>query len=143
MLDSTVSVTSSAARDAVRSGACARPGHKYRAVWGLSDGGVVRFVRPCAAARERQGVATENEFPAAAFVVLESEKWIFADPGGELGKAAPLRGASSPSVALGGECACGASSVEQEVLRMRQIPWQTPHCVDKDGKLLLSETGQE
>ena len=26
---------------------------------------------------------------------------------------------------------------------MRRIPWQTPHCVDKDGKLLLSETGQE
>ena len=26
---------------------------------------------------------------------------------------------------------------------MRQIPWQTPHCVEKDGKLLLSEAGQE
>ena len=26
---------------------------------------------------------------------------------------------------------------------MRKIPWQTPHCVEKDGKLLLSEVGQE
>ena len=55
----------------------------------------------------------------------------------------PSRGAPPPSVALGGECADGAASVEQEVLLMRRIPWQTPHCVDKDGKLLLSETGQE
>ena len=33
-------------------------------------------------------------------------------------------------------------AVEQEVLQMRKIPWQTPHCVEKDGKLLLSEQGQ-
>ena len=26
---------------------------------------------------------------------------------------------------------------------MRKIPWQTPHCVERDGKLLLSEQGQE
>ena len=33
--------------------------------------------------------------------------------------------------------------LSQEVLKMRSIPWQTPHTYDKDGKLVLTESGQE
>ena len=54
-----------------------------------------------------------------------------------------MRGALPSCGTQEGECADDCSPVEQDILLMRRIPWQTPHCVDKDGKLLLSETGQE
>ena len=80
---------------------------------------------------------------AVGFVSVESNKWIFVDPSGQLGDVAPSGGAPPSSAAQERERADGAPPVEQEVPQMRRIPWQTPHCVDKDGKLLLSETGQE
>ena len=54
-----------------------------------------------------------------------------------------MRGTPCPGFVPDGGSACGAVSVEEDVLHMRRIPWQTPHCVEKDGKLLLSETRQE
>ena len=54
-----------------------------------------------------------------------------------------MRGAPLPCVTREGECAVACSPIEQEILRMRQVPWQTPHCFEQDGRLLLSETGQE
>ena len=68
---------------------------------------------------------------------------MFADPSGELGDVGPPCGTPHPSDALDGECADGVTSVDQEVLQMRRVPWMTPHCVDMDGRLLLSEVGQE
>ena len=72
-----------------------------------------------------------------------SNKWIFADPAGELGAVGAFRRVPSVGVAPAEERADGMVPVEQEVLSMRRIPWQTPHSFDKEGKLVLTETGQE
>ena len=83
------------------------------------------------------------------FVAVRSDKWIFADPDGSLGEVGSscevFRGAaaSGGTPEVGRADAADMAPLEQEVLQMRRIPWQTPHTFEKQGKLILSDTGQE
>ena len=120
LLNGVVAVTWYTAKEAARAHAGAQSEYKCRAVWGLSDDGSVHFVQPCAVARcRRQAKSVNMGLTMVGFVSLESDKWIFADPSGQLGGRGAVTRCSFFQCYAGegarGRCPiCGAGSVADE-----------------------------
>ncbi len=79
-------------------------------------------------------------------MTIRSDRWIHYDPSGTFGPGAPtVEERASVCARITPRRPAGAE-IEDEIWQgapSKAVPWQTSHCVDKDGLLLMDEAAQK
>ena len=81
-------------------------------------------------------------------MTIRSDRWIHYDPSGKLGgvlkeAAEEDRAAACSRIAPQRPASVGVEDEIWQGAPGKAVPWQTPHCVDKDGQLLMDEAAQK
>ena len=125
------------------------------AAW--SDGGCIPAPRRLEGIEWALAVYGTARAAEVDLVTIRSDRWIHYDPSGKLGRVLKDCGteAAEAEVAEEGRAAACARiaprrpagvEVEDEIWQGapgNAVPWQTPHCVDKDGQLLMVDAAQK